>query len=78
MNYTLNTTKSEKYNILTVGKEWFYLFNKKAVAGVELSGNTLTITYADGTAENKAYQYKPTKGGSRVVDNRHRNWRRRG
>lgn len=77
MNYTLDTTKSEKYNVLTVNQETILLFNKKEVAQVELNGNTVTVTYINGETEKKAYQFKPLKS-TKVIDNRSRNWRRRG
>lgn len=77
MNYTVDTTKSEKYNVLTVNQEIILLFNKKEVAQVELNGNTVTVTYTNGETEKKAYQFKPLKNSSKVMDNRARSWRRR-
>lgn len=78
--YIINTEKYSSFNVLEIGKHSIILGKKEilSVEPVKAEGcKAVKISYTDGTSESKSYAIRKSsvKG---VVDNRHRNWRRRG
>lgn len=77
MNYTLDTTTYSSFQVLFIGKSSIYLSKKQVIASVDIQGDEVTVSFEDGSKRVENIGKSKIKKGPKVMDNRHRNWRRR-